>query len=159
MSWPGKRTRMGRGEVAAAVFTTHVPRLMISDPAARKAYMGRNVTTFYDAMPALELKRLRELDFDTFVLIDTHWFTTLEYILNANERLCGVYTSEELPQMLHDLEYDYRGDAELAREAEKTARACGLRAVASASHAPAAPPWLAMGAPLPLNEGPGSERL
>ena len=121
------------GEVAAAIFTTHVPRLMISDPAARKAYMGRNVTTFYDAMPALELKHLRELDFDTFVLIDTHWFTTLEYILNANERLCGVYTSEELPQMLHDLEYDYRGDAELAREAEETARACGLRAVASAS--------------------------
>ncbi len=121
------------GEVVAAVFTTHVPRLMIADPAARRAYMGRNQTTFYDAMAALELKRLRGLDFDTFVIIDTHWFTTLEYILNANERLFGVYTSEELPQMLHDLEYDYRGDPELARAAEAAARACGIRAVASAS--------------------------
>jgi len=28
------------GEVATASFTTHVPRLMIKDPAARKAYMA-----------------------------------------------------------------------------------------------------------------------
>ncbi len=121
------------GEVAAAIFTTHVPRLMITDPTARQAYMGRNVTTFYDAMPALERERLRVLSFDTFVLIDTHWFTTLEYILNANARLSGVYTSEELPQMLHDLPYDYRGDSDLAGAIENAARACGIRAIASAS--------------------------
>jgi 3,4-dihydroxyphenylacetate 2,3-dioxygenase len=120
------------GEIAAAIFTTHVPRLMISDPAARKAYMGDNVTTFYDAMPALERTRLRDLEFDTFIVIDTHWFTTLEYILNAHERLAGVYTSEELPQMLHDLEFDYRGDPELARAIEAAAHARGMRAVASA---------------------------
>ncbi len=120
------------GEIVAAVFTTHVPRLMITDPAARKAYMGRHVTTFYDAMPKLERERLHDLAFDTFVLIDTHWFTTIEYVLNAHERLKGVYTSEELPAMLHDLEYDYSGDSELARAAETSARARGVRAVASA---------------------------
>ena len=59
------------GKVVATVFTTHVPRLMITDPIARRAYMGRNVTTFYDAMPKLERERLRHLDFDTFLLIDT----------------------------------------------------------------------------------------
>src|SRR5271168_3620346 len=121
------------GEVVAAVFTTHVPRLMITDPAARKAYMGKNVTTFYEAIPQVERERLRALDFDTFVLIDTHWFTTLEYILNAHERLAGVYTSEELPQMLHDLEYDYRGDPELAHAIEASAHAHEMRAVASAA--------------------------
>ncbi len=121
------------GEVAAAIFTTHVPRLMITDLAARKAYMGKNVTTFYDAMPHLERERLRALEFDTFVLIDSHWFTTLEYILNAHQRLAGVYTSEELPQMLHDLEYDYRGDPELARAIEASAHAHQMRAVASAA--------------------------
>lgn len=119
------------GEVVAAVFTTHVPRLMIMDPAARKAYMGRQVSTFYEAMPALE-KRLRALDFDTFVIFDTHWFTTLEYVLNAHERLSGRYTSEELPAMLHGLEYDYAGDPELAQTIERTARQCNLRALASA---------------------------
>jgi len=120
------------GEIAAAIFTTHVPRLMIADPAARKAYMGDNVTTFYDAMPALERTRLRELEFDTFMVIDSHWFTTLEYVLNAHERLAGAYTSEELPRMLHDLEYDYRGDPELARAIEAAAHARGMRAIASA---------------------------
>jgi 3,4-dihydroxyphenylacetate 2,3-dioxygenase len=121
------------GEVVAAIFTTHVPRLMITDLAARKAYMGKNVTTFYDAMPQVERERLRDLEFDSFVLIDTHWFTTLEYILNAHERLAGVYTSEELPQMLHDLEYDYRGDPELANAITQSAQARGMRAVASAA--------------------------
>jgi len=121
------------GEVVAAIFTTHVPRLMITDPEARKAYMGSNVTTFYDALPALERDRLRSLAFDTFVVIDTHWFTTLEYILNANDRISGTYTSEELPQMLHDLHFDYQGDPELAREIETKARETGMRAVASAN--------------------------
>ena len=120
------------GKVVATVFTTHVPRLMITDPIARRAYMGRNVTTFYDAMPKLERERLRHLDFDTFLIIDTHWFSTLEYVLNAHDRLSGMYTSEELPEMLHDLAYDYRGDAELARSVETEARERGIRAIASA---------------------------
>jgi 3,4-dihydroxyphenylacetate 2,3-dioxygenase len=119
------------GEVVAAIFTTHVPRLMILDEAVRRAYMGKNVTTFYDAMPELERERLHGLDFDTFVLVDTHWFTTLEYVINAHARLRGVYTSEELPVMLHDLEYDYPGDPELARGIETSARAQNIRAVAS----------------------------
>jgi 3,4-dihydroxyphenylacetate 2,3-dioxygenase len=120
------------GEVVAAIFTTHVPRLMIADPAARRAYMGRHVSTFYAAMEQVERERLRELEFDTFVLIDTHWFTTLEYVLNAHERVRGLYTSEELPQMLHELPYDYRGDAELAAAIAQSATRAGLRAVASA---------------------------
>jgi 3,4-dihydroxyphenylacetate 2,3-dioxygenase len=120
------------GKVVATVFTTHVPRLMIADPIARRAYMGRSVTTFYDAMPKLERERLRHLDFDTFLLIDTHWFSTLEYVVNAHERLSGVFTSEELPAMLHNLEYDYRGDPELARGVEREAHVRGIRAIASA---------------------------
>lgn len=120
------------GEVAAAIFTTHVPRLMIKDLEARRAYMGRNVTTFYDAMERLARERLHPLEFDTFVLFDTHWFTTLDYVLNAHERLAGVYTSEELPAMLHDLAYDYPGDPQLAHAIEAEARGRGLHVLASA---------------------------
>lgn len=120
------------GDIAAAIFTTHVPRLMIKDPAARRAYMGENVTTFYDAMERLERERIRALEFDAFVLFDSHWFTTLDYVINAHERLTGVYTSEELPAMLHELPYDYAGDPELARAIERTAQARGIHALASA---------------------------
>ena len=120
------------GEIVAAIFTTHVPRLMIRDPEARRAYMGKNVSTFYDAMADVERERLRGLAFDGFVLVDTHWFTTLEWVLNAHPRLRGLYTSEELPEMLHEHQYDYPGDPELAAAIAERARGAGLRAVASA---------------------------
>jgi 3,4-dihydroxyphenylacetate 2,3-dioxygenase len=119
------------GEIAAAIFTTHVPRLMIKDPAVRKAYMGKNVTTFYEAMEALERERLRRLEFDTFILFDTHWFTTLDYVINAHERLEGIYTSEELPEMIHEMPYSYPGDAELAHAIASAGRERGLHTLAS----------------------------
>ena len=97
-----------------AALCTHIPRLFILDPAARKAYMGDEVTTMYEAMESMYAERIAPLDVDTFIIVDTHWFSTIDYILNANERLSGSYTSEELPDMIHDYEYDYRGDPELA---------------------------------------------
>src|SRR5205085_7405955 len=97
-----------------AALCTHIPRLFILDPAARKAYMGDDVTTMYNAMEALYTDKIAALDVDTFIVVDTHWFSTIDYILNANEQLSGSYTSEELPDMIHDYAYDYRGDPELA---------------------------------------------
>ncbi|HEV2738481.1 MAG TPA: hypothetical protein VGU66_07880, partial [Candidatus Elarobacter sp.] len=92
--------------IVAGLFSTHVPRLMILDPEARRAYMGRNVTTFYDALPQIKRERIDALDFDTFVVIDTHWHSTLEFILNAHERHDGIYTSDEIPWMIHEYAYD-----------------------------------------------------
>jgi 3,4-dihydroxyphenylacetate 2,3-dioxygenase len=97
-----------------AALCTHIPRLFILEPDARKAYMGDDVTTMYDAMEELYAAKLAQLEVDTFIIVDTHWFSTVDYILNANERLVGSYTSEELPDMIHDYAYDYRGDPELA---------------------------------------------
>ena len=39
--------------IAAGLFSTHVPRLMILDPAKRKEYMRNSVTTFYDVLPRI----------------------------------------------------------------------------------------------------------
>lgn len=119
------------GEVVAAIFTTHAPRLMIADLEARRAYMGKHVTTFYEAMERVERERLHDLEFDSFVLFDTHWFTTVEYVINAHDRLRGIYTSEELPHMLHDHQYDYAGDPGLATAIAEAARADEIRALAS----------------------------
>jgi 3,4-dihydroxyphenylacetate 2,3-dioxygenase len=119
------------GQIVAAVFTTHVPRLMIFGEAERKAYMGRGVTTFYEAMEKLYRERLADLDFETFLIFDTHWFTTVQYILNASPRLEGVYTSEEVPELLHEHEYSYLGDPDLAQTIEATAKEKGMRAFAS----------------------------
>ena len=116
------------GKVVAAVFTTHVPRLMILDPMARVGYMGRNVTTFYDAMPRLERERLRTLDFDTFLLFDTHWFSTLEYVTQrSRSALTACTRRKNCRRCSTSLEYDYQGDAELARAVEMEARERGIR--------------------------------
>jgi 3,4-dihydroxyphenylacetate 2,3-dioxygenase len=119
------------GQIVAAVFTTHVPRLMIFGEAERKAYLGRGVTTFYDAMEKLYRERVAGLDFDTFLVFDTHWFSTIQYVLNAAPRLEGVYTSEEVPELLHEHQYSYAGDPELAQEITATAKEKGVRAFAS----------------------------
>ena len=119
------------GQIIAAIFTTHVPRLMIFGEAERKAYMGRGVTTFYEAMETLYRERLANLDFDSFLVFDTHWFTTIQYVMNASPRLEGVYTSEEVPELLHEHEYNYQGDPELAQTIATTAKEQNVRAFAS----------------------------
>jgi 3,4-dihydroxyphenylacetate 2,3-dioxygenase len=120
------------GQIVGATLTTHVPRLMIFDEAARRAYMGEEISTFYAALEQLYEERIAPLDFGTFLIVDTHWWTTLDYIVNAHERHQGVYTSDELPAMLHDYPYDYPGDRELAELIAMEAKAAGIRAYASA---------------------------
>ncbi|MGH7708175.1 MAG: catechol 1,2-dioxygenase [Vulcanimicrobiaceae bacterium] len=119
-------------ELVAGLFSTHVPRLMIFDDAARRAYMGRNVSTFYDALAQIQREKIAPLAFETFVIVDTHWHSTLDFVINAHDRLAGVYTSDELPHMLGEYAYDYPGDPELARAVADEARAAGLPAIASA---------------------------
>jgi len=72
-----------------AALCTPIPRPFIMDPAARKAYMGEEVTTMYEAIERMYAERIKSLDVDTFIVVDTHWFSTIDYILNANKRLAG----------------------------------------------------------------------
>ena len=49
------------------------------------------------------------------VVVDTHWFTTIEHVVAAHDRRQGLYTSEELPRGMRAMPYDMPGDPELAR--------------------------------------------
>ncbi|HEY4440273.1 MAG TPA: hypothetical protein VGN14_07430, partial [Candidatus Elarobacter sp.] len=121
------------GGIVAGLFSTHVPRLMIFDPVQRRAYMGdAAVSTFYDVLPQIHVERVAPLDFDTFLVVDTHWHSTLEWIVNAHERHAGVYTSDEIPWMMHEYEYDYPGDPELAALIADECAASGVWAQMSA---------------------------
>jgi 3,4-dihydroxyphenylacetate 2,3-dioxygenase len=65
------------------------------------------------------MHRLREefdrLQPDTFVIIDSHWFTTVEHVISAHERREGRMTSSELPRGMVAIPYDYQGDPELGK--------------------------------------------
>ena len=49
------------------------------------------------------LKKFRKdvmetLDYDTVVVLDSHWATTVEFVITAQAERSGLFTSEELPR-------------------------------------------------------------
>ncbi len=94
------------GEIVLAAKCTHVPTMLMSEQPGRIA--GKR-------QPAIdghrEIARLaKELGADTIVICDTHWVVNAGYHINANHRFKGLFTSNEFPQFIQDLEYDYEGN-------------------------------------------------
>ena len=54
------------------------------------------------------------LDYDTVVVLDSHWQTTVEFVVAAQPVRAGLFTSDELPRGMCRVPYDWRGDPELA---------------------------------------------
>ena len=109
---------------------SHVPTIMLPQEVRRKLNEGKEISL----VPGL--RRLRnevfdELEPETFVILDTHWASTVEHLLAAQARRSGRYTSDELPRGMHGVPYDYPGDPELAHAAEAAAHRLGQPAHAS----------------------------
>ena len=101
------------GDIAGAGFLSHVPTIMLPKEVRLELNEGRELSL----VPGLERLRGEVLDVlkpDTFVVFDTHWFTTVEFIVSAHERRRGRYTSGELPRGIHGLPYDLAGSPALA---------------------------------------------
>ena len=101
------------GDIAGAGFLSHVPTIMLPKEVRLALNEGRELSL----VPGLERLRreiLDDLKPDTFVVFDTHWFTTVEFIVSAHERRRGRYTSGELPRGIHGLPYDLAGSPALA---------------------------------------------
>lgn len=113
------------GEIVAAAVFAHAPGIMAPEPL-RKAMGGGRDTSLVASMPAFR-RRLDDARPDTFVIFDTHWFTTIEHVVAGAEHFSGTYTSEELPTLISDLPYDYPGAPSLASKAAELARARGVR--------------------------------
>jgi 3,4-dihydroxyphenylacetate 2,3-dioxygenase len=101
------------GEVVAAGLLAHVPTIMLP----REERVALNDGEEISLVPGL--KRLRQevfetLDYDTVVVLDSHWFTTVEFVISAQDIRAGLFTSEELPRGMSRIPYDWRGDPELA---------------------------------------------
>jgi aromatic ring-opening dioxygenase catalytic subunit (LigB family) len=47
-------------------------------------------------------------------VLDSHWATTVEFVVTAHERRRGLFTSDELPRGMSQRPYDFAGDPELA---------------------------------------------
>jgi aromatic ring-opening dioxygenase catalytic subunit (LigB family) len=102
------------GRIVGAAIVSHVPPLVLPESARRELNDGED-TTLFAGLHRLRAERLDQLDFDTIVVIDTHWFSTIEFLVAAHERRSGFYTSEELPRGMASMPYDLTGDPDLAR--------------------------------------------
>jgi 3,4-dihydroxyphenylacetate 2,3-dioxygenase len=114
------------GAVVAAGLLSHVPSIMLPEEQRKARYGGRD-TTFPRALQDIYRERIQPADFDTFLIFDTHWFTTWGFVVNTQEHLKGVYTSDELPSVIHDLVFDYLGDKALGEAIVRHAKGAGLR--------------------------------
>ena len=102
------------GEVVGAGLLSHVPTIMLPESVRRELNDGEDFTL---GPALLDLRRdvFETLDYDTVVVLDSHWFTTVEFVVTAQDRRAGLFTSEELPRGVCRVPFDWRGDPELAR--------------------------------------------
>ncbi|MCK8484567.1 3,4-dihydroxyphenylacetate 2,3-dioxygenase [Aliiroseovarius sp. S2029] len=116
------------GQIVQAAKITHVPSIWMSHTMEK--YKGIR-------QPALDgYARLRRDAIDrgveTFIVFDTHWITNQGFHLNAKDHHNGRFISHELPHMLADMEFDYRGDSALAHSILNVLEERGERAMGHA---------------------------
>jgi 3,4-dihydroxyphenylacetate 2,3-dioxygenase len=58
-------------------------------------------------------QRMRDLNVDTVIVLDSHWLINNAYHINANAHFKGKFTSNEFPHLLADMDYEYDGNPEL----------------------------------------------
>jgi 3,4-dihydroxyphenylacetate 2,3-dioxygenase len=112
------------GEIVGAALLAHVPTIVLPAEERRSLNHGREISL----VPGLARLRREVLDragADTIVVMDSHWATTVEWVITSHERRSGFYTSEELPRGMSSVPYDYAGDPELATAVAKHADAHG----------------------------------
>jgi hypothetical protein len=75
----------------------------------------------------IKLKVFEPLKPDVVIVIDTHWFTIVEFIVSSHKRRQGFYTSDELPRTMNSIPFDITGDPELADSIAERVTENGVR--------------------------------
>lgn len=101
------------GDVVGAGLLAHVPTIMLPESERRELNHGQD-TSLVAGLHRLRAEVFGRLDYDTVVVLDSHWATTVEYVISAHDRRAGLFTSEELPRGMCRIPYDFPGDPELA---------------------------------------------
>lgn len=101
------------GEIVGAGLLAHVPTIVLPEPERRELNGGKEISL----VTGLRELRADVFDtdrYDTVVVLDSHWATTVEFVVTAQPRRAGLFTSEELPRGMCRMPYDFPGDPELA---------------------------------------------
>ncbi|GAA4732877.1 3,4-dihydroxyphenylacetate 2,3-dioxygenase [Phytohabitans rumicis] len=101
------------GEVVGAGLLSHVPTIVLPEAERREINEGKEIS-LVPGLKRLRAEVFETLDYDTVVVLDSHWATTVEFVVTAQSRRAGLFTSEELPRGMCRMPYDFPGDPELA---------------------------------------------
>lgn len=101
------------GEVVAAGLLSHVPTIMLPEAIRRELNEGREIS-LVPALHELRADRFETLDYDTVLVLDSHWFTTVEFVVTSHKRRAGLFTAEELPRGMCRIPFEWRGDPQFA---------------------------------------------
>ncbi|RJQ80781.1 catechol 1,2-dioxygenase [Pseudonocardiaceae bacterium YIM PH 21723] len=101
------------GQIVGAGLVSHAPVLMFPEKSRIAANGGQDFTL------ATGLLQLREeifdaVEYDTVIVFDSHWATTIGTVVTSADRRNGLFTSGEMPTAISQLAYDLPGDRELA---------------------------------------------
>jgi 3,4-dihydroxyphenylacetate 2,3-dioxygenase len=118
------------GELVLAAKITHVPSMFISE---RPGPLHGCRQAAIDGLTEIG-RRCRALHVDTLVVFDTHWLVNSGFHINAAARYQGIYTSNEFPQFIQNLDFDYDGDPTLGDAIAQIATADGVRIEAHHVH-------------------------
>jgi len=110
------------GEIVLAAKVTHVPTMLMSEQPGRVAGTRKQAIDGHVEIA----RRAKALGADTVVICDTHWVVNAGYHINANTRFKGIFTSNEFPQFIQNLEYEYEGNAALGDLIAEKAREKGV---------------------------------
>ncbi len=102
------------GEVVGAGLLAHVPTIMLPLEQRLELNEGKEIS-LVPGLRRLRAEVFETLDYDTVVVIDSHWQTTVEFVVAAQPVRAGLFTSDELPRGMCRVPYDWPGDPELAR--------------------------------------------
>ncbi len=114
------------GKLALAAKITHVPSMYLSE------LDGPRKGTRQDAIDGhIEIgRRCRELGVDTIVVFDTHWLVNANYHINCGPHFKGLYTSNELPHFISNLNYEFPGNPALGKLLAKVCNDLGVETLA-----------------------------
>lgn len=101
------------GEVVGAGLLAHVPTIMLPEHIRKELNDGQEIS-LVPGLHKLRQERFETLEYDTVIVMDSHWATTVEFVVSAQHRRAGLFTSEELPRGMTRIPYDFLGDPELA---------------------------------------------
>ena len=108
------------GQIVGAALVAHHPGMM--QPEQARKMRGNGHDTDLVAGFARLRAHVDAVKVDTFVLFDTHWFTTNMHLVAGAPHYAGLYTSFELPFALSRVPYDFKGAPELAAAVETVAQ-------------------------------------